>query len=309
MRSWFRLQRFALANALAHIRRAPGNFLLNAAAIAIALALPFTGFTAFENMRPVSQQLSVEPEISMFLSLDMPRERALALAQDIRAIMQDHRIAATAEFVPRESALNALKNRTGLSDALTTLGTNPLPDSYVLKPADIRNAADAARLDKVAAQLKALPGVEYVQIDSAWVQRLAALMNILRLLLLALAAALGTVVVAVAFNTIRLQVMTQHEEIEISRLLGATDGFIYRPFYYSGALLGLCAGLFALLGVALALQPLNTAIAEFARLYASEFRLTLPPLAGIALLLAASGLLGLIGAALSVRRYLSSIGR
>jgi len=307
MKSWFRLHRFALAHALAHIRQAPGNFLLNAIVIAIALALPFAGLTAFESMRPVSQQLSVEPEISIFLSLDIPREKALALAQNIRGIMQDNQLAATAEFVPRESALNALKNRTGLSEALTALGTNPLPDSYVIKPTNIRNTADAARLDQVAAQLKALPGIEYVQIDSAWVKRLAALMNIFRLLLLGLGVALGTVVVAVVFNTIRLQVMTQHEEIEISRLLGATDGFIYRPFYYSGALLGLCAAFIALACMALVLQPLNTAIAEFARLYASEFRLTLLPPAGLALLLTTSTILGLIGAALSVRRFLPSI--
>ena len=107
-----------------------------------------------------------------------------------------------------------------------------------------------------------------MQVDSAWVKRLAALINILRLALLLLAATLGTVVVAVIFNTIRLQVMTQREEILVSKLIGATDSFIHRPFYYTGALLGLCAGALALGAVALALQPLNAAIAEFASLYA-----------------------------------------
>jgi hypothetical protein len=87
------------------------------------------------------------------------------------------------------------------------------------------------------------------------------------------------VVIAVVFNTIRLQVLTQREEIAVSKLLGATDNFIHRPFYYTGALLGLCAGAVALGAVSLALRPLNAAIAEFARLYASEFQLTpLPPL-------------------------------
>jgi cell division transport system permease protein len=111
------------------------------------------------------------------------------------------------------------------------------------------------------------------------------------------------VVVAVVFNTIRLQVLTQREEILVSKLIGATDSFIHRPFYYTGALLGVCAGGVALGAVALALGPLNTAIAEFARLYASEFQLApLPPLA-VAVLLALSAGLGLIGARLSVKRH------
>jgi cell division transport system permease protein len=114
-------------------------------------------------------------------------------------------------------------------------------------------------------------------------------------------------VIAVVFNTIRLQVLTQREEILVSKLIGATDSFIHRPFYYTGAMLGLCAGGVALGAVALALRPLNTAIAEFARLYASEFQLTpLDPLSMTALL-ALSAMLGLVGAALSVQRHLSRL--
>ncbi len=109
------------------------------------------------------------------------------------------------------------------------------------------------------------------------------------------------------FNTIRLQVMTQREEIEVSRLVGATDAFIHRPFYYSGALLGLCAGAVALGAVMLALQPLNRAITEFARLYASDFQLAPLGLAPTLALLAASALLGLAGAMLSVKRHLARL--
>jgi cell division transport system permease protein len=111
--------------------------------------------------------------------------------------------------------------------------------------------------------------------------------------------------VAVVFNTIRLQVMTQRDEIEVSRLFGATNSFIYRPFYYTGALLGLCAGAVALGLVVAAQQPLNEAILDFAHLYASEFQLALPSPMAIGLLLAISGLLGLFGAMLSVRRQLA----
>jgi cell division transport system permease protein len=307
MIAWLRQHMLALAGAFRHLLRSPGSFSLNVLVVAIALALPFAGLTLLENVRPVSEQLAVEPEISVFLSMETPRERASALATQIRRVVQDSGNAGKLEFIPREHALSLLKNKTGLDDAITALGENPLPDGYVLKLSGVRSAADATKVETLAAQLKALPGVEYVQIDSAWVKRLAALMHVLRLALLFLAATLGVVVVAVIFNTIRHQVMTQRDEIEVCRMFGATDAYIYRPFYYTGALLGLAAGGAALGAVALSLHPLNDAIADFARLYASEFRLAPLGLTATLAMLTTSAGLGLVAALLSVRRHLATL--
>ncbi|WP_050476445.1 permease-like cell division protein FtsX [Herbaspirillum rhizosphaerae] len=305
--NWLRQHFFAFADAFSHLLRSPGNFVLNVLVVSIALALPFAGLTVLENVRPVSEQLAVEPEISIFLKMDVSRDKATALSTSINGILQSSGSTAKVEFTPREKAFDSLKSKTGLNDVLATLGSNPLPDSYVLKLSGFQNAMDASRVDDIAQKLKAMPGVDTVQIDSAWVKRLAALLRILRLVLLFLGITLGAVVVAVVFNTIRLQVMTQYEEIEVSRLLGATNAFIHRPFYYTGALLGLCAGGLALGLVVLALQPLNLAITDFARLYASEFRLAAPSIEAIAFLLGASALLGLLGAMLSVKRHLSRL--
>jgi cell division transport system permease protein len=305
MKTWFRQHRFALGAALAHVRKAPGSFLFNVLVVAIALALPFAGLTLLDNVRPMSEQLSVDPEISLFVNPEASREQAQALAPQLRAIL--HGSKAKIAFVPREDALATLKDKSGLSEVLATLGENPLPDSYVMKLEGFSSAADAGRVDAIAEQLRALPGVDAVQVDSAWVKKLAALLGLLRLVLLLLAVTLGMVVIAVVFNTIRLQVLTQREEIAVSKLLGATDNFIHRPFYYTGALLGLCAGGVALGAVLLSLTPLNSAIAEFARLYASEFQLApLDPL-GLAGLLAISAGLGLVGAMLSVQRHLARL--
>jgi cell division transport system permease protein len=305
MNIWFRQHRFALGAALSHLRKAPGSFLFNVLVVAVALTLPFAGVTLLDNVRPLSEQLSVDPEISLFLKADTPRDQAQALAPQLRQILHGSR--AKVSFVPREQALANLKEKSGLTDVIETLGDNPLPDSYVMKLEGFASTTDAARVDGLAEQMRALPGVDAVQVDSAWVKRLAALLGVLRLALLLLAITLGVVVIAVVFNTIRLQVLTQREEIAVSKLLGATDNFIHRPFYYTGALLGLCAGAVALGAVTLALRPLNTAIAEFARLYASEFQLTpLPPL-GMAALLAISAGLGLVGAMLSVQRHLARL--
>jgi len=305
MSPWIRQHRFALGAALSTVRKAPGSFLFNVLVVAVALALPFAGITLLDNVRPMSEQLSVDPEVSLFVKPEATREEAQALGPQLRQIIDDSKASIT--FIPREQALDDLKARSGLSAALDTLGDNPLPDSYVMKLAGSASAADASRIDAVVEQMHQLPHVDTVQVDSAWVKRLAALLGVLRLVLLLLAVTLGVVVIAVVFNTIRLQVLTQREEIAVSKLLGATDNFIHRPFYYTGALLGLCAGAVALGGVALALQPLNAAIAEFARLYASEFQLAPLSAPEVAGLLAISAGLGLIGAMLSVQRHLARL--
>ncbi|MEN9865963.1 MAG: hypothetical protein RL748_1553, partial [Pseudomonadota bacterium] len=260
-----------------------------------------------ENIRPRSEQLAVEPEISVFMALDAGREQVQAVAPLIKRLMEEQHKKAKISFISRESALDDLRNRSGITDVLSTLGKNPLPDSYVLQLEGFDNARDAARIDAIAEQLRTLPGVETVQVDSAWVKKLASLLSILRMGLAFIAATLAVVVVAVVFNTTRLQVMTQLDEIEISQMVGATDAFIHRPFYYTGAALGLCSGVLALAVVALSLKPFNTALAEFARLYASEFQLLPLGLSTSLGMLAISALLGLFGAFLCVKRHLVRI--
>ena len=303
MSPWLRQHRFALVAALSTVRQSPGSFLFNVLVVALALTLPFAGLTLLDNVRPLSEQLSVDPEISLFMREDVSRPDAQALLPQIRQIVAQGK--GEVMFVPREEALESLKARSSLGGVLETLGENPLPDSYVMKLGGFASAGAAAQVDAITERLRALPGVETVQVDSAWVKRLAALLGILRLALLLLAGTLGIVVIAVVFNTIRLQVLTQKEEISVSQLLGATNDFIHRPFFYTGALLGLCAGGVALGVVALALHPLNGAIAEFARLYGSQFQLMALGGLEIAGLLAVSAGLGLIGAMLSVRRHLA----
>jgi len=305
---FFREHGFASRAALARIAAAPGSFVFNVVVIALALILPLAGLTLLDNVRPVSQGIAVEPEISVFLSTDIPGGRAQALGDEIRGLIQREQLKAKVEFVSRDKALDSLKQRAGLGDVVATLGNNPLPDAYVLKLASAEDAAGAKRIEKLAANIGKLSGVEIVQMDSAWVKRLAALMTLATTVLWLLAATLCGVVLAVVFNTIRLQVLTQSEEIAVSRLLGATDAFVSRPFYYTGAILGLAAGALALAGVMLAMLLLNTSVAQLAALYGSPFQLAPLPASTTGMLLAGSAALGVLGAALSVRRSLRQPG-
>lgn len=312
MKTWFREHAMALSAAVARIRSMPGSFGFNVLVIALALMLPLAGLTLLENLRPVSRELAVEPEISVFLSTDVARDRAQAMADDIRNAAQQAGVSAKLDYIPREKALEAMKARAGLGDVVAALGSNPLPDAYVVRIGAAGNRDDdgtvPARIEKLAASLEKIAGVETVQLDAAWVKRLAALLQLASSVLALLAATLCGVVLAVVFNTIRLQIVTQHEEIGVARLLGATDAFVARPFYYMGGVLGLAAGGLALLAVLGALALLNTSVGQLASLYGSAFLLQPLNAQTVAGLLAASAALGVLGAALSVRRALRIAG-
>jgi cell division transport system permease protein len=287
MSAWLRLHRQAF---LAAARRLGA---LNALVIGVALSLPAGGYALLEDLRAVAGRFALDAQVSVFLRTDVERTQAQALAKKLRA---DRRIAAV-RFVPREEALKELAAVQGMPEVIAALGQNPLPDALVVTSRE-------RSLEALAADLARLPGVAHVQADAAWARRLAALADIGRVALWLLSALLGAGLVAVTFNTIRLQILTQHEEIEVSKLIGATDGFIRRPFYYLGALQGAAGGAAALAIVAAGLALLNGEVAVLAASYGSSFRflfLTAGDATAVVLFAAA---LGWLGAHLSVSRHL-----
>lgn len=306
--NWLRSHWLALRTALTHVGKYPSGFTFNVAVIALALVLPLAGLTLLENLRPVSRDLAVDPEISVFISTEVARDRVQAIGAEIRDAAKRRGVTVTLELIDREQALAAMKSRAGLADVVSALGSNPLPDAYIVRIGGEEPTAPV-QIEKLAADLQRVQGVETVQLDAAWVRRLAALLQLATSVLALLTATLCGVVVAVVFNTIRLQVFTQHEEISVARLVGATDAFVARPFYYLGALLGLAAGALALLAVFGGLMLLNVSVAELAKLYGSGFRLAPLDTASVAMLLVGSAALGVVGAILSVRRALRVAGQ
>ena len=294
MIGWLRQHHRALASALTRFPKTAG--LLSALVIGIALSLPAGGYALLESLRGLGARLTLEPQVSVFLRTEAKRAEADVVGAALKA---DSRIARV-RFVPRDEALNELKSVQGLGEVIAALGRNPLPDAYVVQAKE----ASAAALDALAADLARLPGVAHVQADAAWARRLAALAGIVRLALWLIAGILGVGLVAVTFNTIRLQILTQREEIEVSKLIGATDAYIRRPFYYLGALQGLAGGLVALAIVAAGLALLNREVAILAESYGSSFRFAFPPVEDAAAIVLFAALIGWLGAYLSVSRQL-----
>ena len=293
-------QRLAvLRTVLLRMFASPLAGLLNILVIGIALSLPAGMYTLLQNAQGLVAQLSGTPQISLFLAMD-------AKADDIdhlRKLLAQHPSIARAEFVTRAEALEQLKKNTGLADVIGGLKQNPLPDAFIVYP----RQSDAQALDGLRNELAKLHRVEQAQLDSAWAYKLEALLKFGRVAVLILASLLSLALIAVTFNTIRLQILTQRDEIEVARLIGATDGFIRRPFLYFGVVQGLLGGIAAWLIITASLLLLNRQLAELTQLYASQFALH-PLSTGDSLsLLLFSVYLCWLGAWLSVARHLSRI--
>jgi len=272
---------------------------LNILVIGIALSMPAGMYMLLQNAQELVAQFSGTTQISLFLNMD-------AKAEDVdrlRKQFAQHPAIASVEFVARAQALEQFKQSTGLSDLISGLEQNPLPDAFVVHP----KSGDAQSLDALRGELAKLPKVKEAQLDSAWAYKLEALLKFGRIAVLILASLLSLALIAVTFNTIRLQILTQHDEIEVAKLIGATDGFIRRPFLYFGATQGMLGGIMAWLIITASLLLLNRQLGALAQLYASQ--LTLHPLSfGDSLsLLLFSMYLGWLGAWLSVARHLSQI--
>lgn len=297
MRAWLTHHRDALLAAVRRLLATPVNTLLSLLAIGIALALPAGGQMLLANaLQLAAANAAAAPQISLFVAPDASRTVADELGQRLRQRTDIAKL----RFVPREETLARMKATEGLGEVIEVLPKNPFPDAFVIDPKDDAPAA----MESLARELKKLPRVEHVQLDSTWVRRLDALLKLGRTGVLLLAALLGVGLVAITFNTIRLQVLTQRAEIDVSRLLGATDSYVRRPFYYFGTLQGLLGGAIAWLIVAAAALWLRGPIAELAQLYGVDFSLRALSGGDAALLLTFAAALGWLGASLSLRQHL-----
>jgi cell division transport system permease protein len=292
MNSWLAQHQAACGRAVRRLLAAPLNTLLSLLVIGIALTIPAFGYLVLDSLRQLGHGAAGAQQVSVFMQLDASKKEVAEIEARLQAAAPGRW-----RFVPRDEALARLKGNEGMAEIVASLPRNPLPDAFVVEPP---NPAPEA-LEVLKKEISGWPKVEHVQLDSAWVRRFDAFIRIGRLALGMLAAVFAAGLVAVTFNTIRLQVLGHAAEIEVARMIGATDAFISRPFHYFGALQGAAGGLLAALLVALGLALLAGPVGELAALYGAQFALRSPGLAEVATLVGCGGLLGWLGGQLSVR--------
>lgn len=296
MKTWLTQHLETLAGTVVRMLRAPLGTLFNVAVIGIALALPLGLYVVLDNAREQAGRLPARPEMSVFLALDA----ATADAKRVETSLRKAAGVTEVKFVSRSEALAAMRRSPELAPLLDGLPENPLPDAFVVRLAD----APPERLEALREEVAKWPKVDTVQVDSAWARRLEAILRAARLGTALLAGLLAFALLTVTFNTIRLQILTRREEIEVSRLIGATNAFIRRPFLYFGTLQGLLGGAMALGIVAGGAALLAAPLQEVGRLYATELSMHLPGPGDAIAVVGFAGMLGWIGAWLSSSRHL-----
>ncbi|MCF6262888.1 MAG: permease-like cell division protein FtsX [Xanthomonadales bacterium] len=310
IRAWARRHVYSFFSSLGALVRSPLGTLMTVVVLGIALALPLGLWVGLKNIQQVNPATEDFSSISVFLNSGTDTAAATQLAAAIQSWPEVDKITSLS---PAE-ALTDFRENSGFAAAVDALSENPLP--WVLEiqllEAAVGSAAESKlqfkqQLDKLLSRLQELPGVEFAQYDLKWLERLHALMSLGESIGRLLALLFGFAVIFVVGNTIRLDIHNRKEEIEVMSLVGATEAFIRRPFLYTGFWYGLFGGMVAVILVSIALALIRSPLDRLLLSYQSEFELITPGFSGGLLVLLTGGVLGLLGAALAVRRHLQNL--
>jgi cell division transport system permease protein len=291
----------AFLGALGRLLRQPIASTLTVIVIALALALPSGLWLFVSNARAATGDLANAVEVTVYLKTDVALEKATQLARSAR---QRDGVAAVT-LIKSDDALAEFREYSGFGAALQALESNPLP--HVLNVLPTPQASGPAQIEALKRYFGAWPEVELVQVDTEWVQRFAALLDVMRRALLVVAAVLGLGVLAVIGNTIRLEINARRAEIEVTKLVGGSNAFVRRPFLYAGVLYGLAGALLAWAVVGLAVAVLEGPVRQLAGLYGSRFGLAGLGLREVLTVVGAGAFLGLAGAWIAAARNISRI--
>jgi cell division transport system permease protein len=286
---------------LGRIYRTPVASGITVTVIAIALALPATFHAVLDNMVRVSGNLEDSNQISVFLKPDVVNDVGSRIARKLA----EHPQIQEAKLITKEAGLQEFRRYSGFGEALQALDFNPLPAVVTVKPKD--SLTKPAEIDRLIAELKAIDEADVVQVDTEWMRKLANMLSIAGRSVVVLDILLGMAVLFIVGNTIRLELQNRHEEIAVTKLMGATDGFVRRPFLYAGFWYGVAGGIAGWLIVTIILLLLSGPVDRLAQLYGSGFELSFLSLgkSGLLLLLAAG--IGIGGAWLVVDIHLREL--
>ena len=267
VQAYFARHAQTLVGSLGRMVNQPFATLMTMGVVAVALALPLFLNLFLTNVRSATGNWNDAFDLSVYMDKRAGAARTASVAKQLR---QRGDVAAV-RVITADQALAEFRNDSGFGKALDALSENPLPDTLVVTPTLVAGTPQGTAALKEA--IAAMPDVQSVQLDTEWVKRLYAMLDILRRVVLLTATLLGAGVVLIVGNTIRLDILNRRAEIEVMKLVGASDGFARRPFLYSGIWYGLGGGLMALILVALAAAVLARPVESLAKLYGSQFRL------------------------------------
>ena len=301
IRAYFSRHAQVLIGSLGRIVHQPFATLMTMGVIAVALALPLFLSLLLQNARTATGNWNEAYDLSVYMDKKAGAARVQSLAKQLR---QRGDVAAV-RIISAEQALVEFRRDSGFGTALDVLADNPLPDTLVVTPT--LGSSTPQGTETLKSAIAGMGEVQTVQIDTEWVKRLHAMIDLLRRVVLLTGALLGAGIVLIVSNTIRLDILNRRAEIEVMKLVGASDGFTRRPFLYSGIWYGLGGGLLALMLVVVASAVLARPVAQLAFLYGSTFSLEGLKIATAGAVLGVAIGLSWLGSWLAATRHIRAI--
>lgn len=285
---------------LGRLVRHPFSSFMIVLVIAVTLALPAAINLIVKNARTISGSWDNALDFAVFLKQELTESEAEGLAR----LIQQRADVDAVEFISASQALSEFKDRSGFGKALDQLPNNPLPHTLVVRPSAGNTASSMVLLQE---ELENLPETDFVQVDTEWVQRFHAILDIVRQAVAIGAALLGIAIVVIIGNTIRLDIENRRDEIEVTKLIGASNAFVRRPFLWTGFWYGLFGGLMALALVYYGLFLLQAPVARLAGLYQGNISIAAMSLFEAAAIVGVGIFLGLFGSWLTAARHMRRI--
>ena len=298
--TWLTRHANTAAGALGRLSRQPLASLMIVLVIGVTLALPAAINVVVKNAQTVSGSWDNALDFSVYLKADVSVDAAKGLA----SIIAQRADVSSVNLVTADEALIEFKRQSGFGDALNQLGENPLPHALIIRPSPSSTSASMILLQE---EIGNLPESDLVQVDTEWVQRFHAILDIVRQAIAIGSALLGLAIVITIGNTIRLDIENRRGEIEVTKLIGASNAFVRRPFLWTGFWYGLFGGTFALLLVQYGLFLLKVPVARLAGLYQGNITVANMGVAESAAIIGAAVFLGLFASWFTAARHMYRI--
>ena len=300
MAAYFLHHMQSLVFSLGKIYGAPTTTIMTVAVIGITLSLPGGFYLFLKNIEAMSGDFRSSTQITLYLDIDITDKKARAVQNEV-ANTPD---VGDTQFVSKQESLEAFRLTSGFGKSIDTLASNPLPHTIIVEPL---SSADTFAVKNLLNSLQALPGVDIAKLDTEWLERLYTILEIAKRSVAIITLLFAFAVLLIIGNTIRLDIQNRYQEIIVTKLIGATNAFIRRPFLYGGLWYGLLGGIISWLIVEIGYMAIAGPLNRLNLLYQADLVLITFTFQDFIILISSSTLLGLTGSWIAVARHLNQI--
>lgn len=290
----------SLVFSLGKVYRSPSSTLMTVAVIGITLTLPGGFYLLLKNIQSISGDLSSSTQITLYLNMDLDIDSARKFDKELKSRPD----ISDTQFISRSQALQDFKLNSGFGKSLDHLEKNPLPHTIIVLPL---HEADTLSIKTLLSKLETFKQVDIAKLDTEWLERLFSIIEIAKRAVIIISMLFSFAVLLIIGNTIRLDIQNRYQEIIVTKLIGATNSFIRRPFLYSGVWYGLFGGLLSWIIIELSIIALSGPLSSLNLLYQSQYHLITFSFTDFLIIICSSTLLGLAGSWLAVARHLNEI--